>query len=105
MRFSAGSRHKKLKRCRRTSQINITSNEIRIKTASGATLALYRKPQVDYGVAYRARIKMVGEDASKEEFQLRAVEAVVNLYRTNHPSVDIDAAKAAVLAAIKEAAP
>jgi hypothetical protein len=84
--------------------ISITASEIRIKTASGATLAFYRKPAVDYGVAYRARIKMVGEDGSKEEFQLRALEAVVNLYRSHHPSADVDTAKASVLAAIKQAA-
>ena len=85
--------------------VNITSAEIRIKTASGSTLAFYRKPQIDYGVAYRARIKQLGLDASKEEFQLRALEAVVNLYRSHHPNADVDTAKAAVLAAIKEAAP
>ena len=55
--------------------IGITPNEIRIRTASGSTLAFYRKPQVDYALAYRARIKMAGEDASKQEVQLRAVEA------------------------------
>jgi hypothetical protein len=85
--------------------VNITSAEIRIKAASGSTLAFYRKPQVDYGVAYCARLKMVGDDAYKEEFQLRALEATVSLYRSNHPGVDIDAAKAAVVAAIKKAAP
>ena len=82
--------------------VGITPNEIRIKTASGSTLAFYRRPSIDYGVAYRERIRMVGEDASKEEFQLRALEAVVGLYRTNHPGADIDEAKTAVLAAIKE---
>ena len=74
-------------------------------TADGATLAFYRKPAVDYAVAYRARIKQLGLDASKEEFQLRALEAVVNLYCSHHPNADVDTAKAAVLAAIKEAAP
>ena len=80
--------------------IGITPNEIRIKTSSGATPAFYRKPQVDYGVAYRARLKTAGEDSTREEVQLRALEAVVNLYQANHPDADIDAAKAAVLAAI-----
>ena len=78
--------------------------EIRLKASSGASLAYYRKPAVDYGVAYRARIKQLGLDASKEEFQLRALEATVNLYRSHHPNADVDTAKAAVLAAIKEAA-
>jgi hypothetical protein len=85
--------------------VGVTSNEIRIKTASGATTAFYRKPQVDYGVAYRARLQQIGDDALNEENQLRSLEAVVNLYRSHHPSVDIDTANAAVRAAIKEAAP
>ena len=85
--------------------VNITSNEIRIKTASDGTLAFYRRPEVDYAVAYRARIKMAGEDSTREEVQLRALEAVVNLYRSHHPNADVDTAKTAVLAAIKEAAP
>jgi hypothetical protein len=85
--------------------VGITPNEIRLKASSGASLAYYRKPAVDYGVAYRARIKQLGLDASKEEFQLRALEATVNLYRSHHPNADVDTAKAAVLAAIKEAAP
>ena len=84
--------------------VSVSSAEIRTTTSSGASLAFYRKPAVDYGVDYRARIKMAGEDASKEEVQLRSLEAVVNLYRSHHPSVDIDTAKTAVLAAIKEAA-
>ena len=61
---------------------------------------LCRKLTVDYASAYRERIKRLGEDACKEEFQLRAVESVVNLFRANHPGVGIDAAKTAVLAAI-----
>ena len=84
--------------------VNISSTEIRIKTASGATLAFYRKPKIDYGVAYRARIKSLGDDALKEEPRLRGLEAVVGLYRNNHPGISIDTAKGAVLAAIKEAA-
>jgi hypothetical protein len=79
----------------------ITPSEIRIKTASGSSLAFYRKPAVDYALAYRERIKMAGEDAhadgGSEEIRLRAVEAVVNIYRSNHPSDTVDTAKAAVL--------
>jgi hypothetical protein len=83
----------------------VTASRIGIKTASGAPQGFYRKPQVDYCLVYRTRLKMVGEDASKEEFQLRALEAVVNLYRSHHPDADVDGANAAVRAAIKEAAP
>ena len=62
-------------------------------------------PTVDYGSVYRTRIKQLGDDGLKEEPRLRALEAVVNLYRSHHPNADVDTAKAAVLAAIKEAAP
>ena len=79
----------------------ITPNEIRIKTASGATLAFYRKAKVDYGVAYRARIAGLGDDGLNEEPRLRAREAVVTLYRANNPTATIDEAAAAVTAAIK----
>ena len=80
--------------------IGITSAEIRIKTASGATLVFYRKPQVDYGLAYRERIRGLGDDALNEEPRLRGLEAVVNLYRANNPGISIDQAKTEVLAAI-----
>lgn len=84
--------------------VGITPNEIRIKTASGSSLAFYRKPAVDYGLAYRTRIKALGDDGLKEEPRLRALEALVDLYRSHHPGVDVDAAKAAVLAAMKPGA-
>ena len=47
-------------------------------------------------------IALAGEDGRTEEVRLRALEAVVNLYRSHHPGVDVDTAKAAVLAAIKQ---
>ena len=81
--------------------MEVSPTAIKIRTASGETQSFYRKPEVDYGAAYRARIKQLGLDATKEEFQLRALEAAVNLYRNHHPSADVDAAKAAVLAAIR----
>jgi hypothetical protein len=71
----------------------------------GAPQGLYCKSQLDCRVAYCARMKSLGDDASKEEFQLRAFQGVVSLYRADHPDADVDTAKAAVLAAIKEAAP
>jgi hypothetical protein len=81
--------------------IGITPNEIRIKTDSGASLAFYRKPEVDYALAYRSRIKSLGDDGLIEEHQLRALEATVGLFRSNNPGASIDEAKTAVLAAIK----
>ena len=80
--------------------IGITSTEIRIKTASGATLAFYRKP----AGRLRRRLPCAHQDGRrrrlKEEVQLRALEATVNLFRANNPGASIDEAKAAVLAAI-----
>ena len=80
--------------------IGVTPTEIRIKTASGSTLAFYRRPVIDYAVAYRARIQGLGDDGLSEEPRLRALEAVVNLYRANNPTATIDEAAAAVTAAI-----
>jgi hypothetical protein len=64
-----------------------------------------RHSEPDYGALYRERIRLAGEDARSEsrgeEVRLRALEAMVNLYRSHHPGVDIDTAKAAVLAALK----
>ena len=49
----------------------------------------------------RARIKMAGEDACREELsRLRSLEATVNSYRSNNPATSIDEAKVIVLAAI-----
>ncbi len=84
--------------------IEITAGAIRIKTASGAIWAFYRRPKIDYALAYRERIRMAGDDARSEghgeEVRLRAFEAVVNLFRNHHPGVDVDTAKAAVLQAL-----
>jgi hypothetical protein len=77
----------------------ITADAISILTPSGSTLRICRRPAVDYAVAYHARLKMVGEDAGRAEFQLRALEATANLYLANNPGTSIDEAKIAVLAA------
>ena len=82
----------------------ITPTRIQIKTASGAPQGFYQRPKVDYGLAYRERIRVAGEDGRGQEVRLRAVEAVINLYRNHHPSADFESAKAAVLAAIKGSA-
>lgn len=81
--------------------VGVTSNEIRIKTASGATLAFYRKPAVDYGLVFRERLKLIrGNYAGhSEEPRLRAVEHTVNTYRAN-TGTDLETAKGAVLSAI-----
>jgi hypothetical protein len=67
--------------------------------ANEAQTRVEREPQIDYVLVFRERIKQIGDDGLKEEPRLRALEAVVNLYRSHHPNADVDAAKAAVLAA------
>jgi hypothetical protein len=58
------------------------------------------EPAVDYALAYRERIKQLGDDGLKEEPRLRTLEAVVRLYCENNPNCTIDEGKAAVLSAI-----
>ena len=79
---------------------SIEPAKIQIKTAGGALQSFYRRPAVDYALAYRTRIKLLGEDSLKEEPRLRAFEHTVNLCRAD-TGLDLEAAKAAVLAAIK----
>jgi hypothetical protein len=78
----------------------ITPTAIRIKTASGAPQALYKRPEFDIALAYSARIKSLGDDGLKHEPRLRAVEAVVLSYQT-HRNCSFEEAKRVVLAAIK----
>jgi len=80
--------------------VEVTSTRIQIRTSSGATQSFYRRPVPDYALAFRERLKAAGEDGRGAEVRLRALEAVVNLYRSHHPDADVDTAKAAVLAAI-----
>ena len=86
--------------------VGITPNEIRTQSLVGRVAGLL--PQARGRLRRRlpcAHQAARRSTASKEEFQLRALEATVNLYRSHHPNADVDTAKAAVLAAIKEAAP
>jgi hypothetical protein len=85
--------------------VDITSSEIRIKTASGATTAFYRRSRVDYGLVFSERLKLIRGNyaAGSEEPELRATEHAVNVYRQNHPNVSLDDAKQMVLDAIKAA--
>jgi hypothetical protein len=79
--------------------VEITAARIGIKTLGGASQAFYRRPEIDWAVVYRARLKLSGLDAVSEEPQLRALEFAVREYRRHH-GVDLKDAKAAVLAAI-----
>ena len=64
-------------------------------------LSFYRKPRVDYALVFRERLKQVGLDACKEEFQLRAIEHTVNLCRAN-TGLDLEGAKKLVLGVINQ---
>jgi hypothetical protein len=68
----------------------VTATRIGIRTASGAPQGFYRRPEIDYALAYRERLRLAGEDGRGAEVRLRALEAVVNIYRSHHPSVDVD---------------
>jgi hypothetical protein len=83
--------------------VEVKPAEIRIKTASGATLAFYRKPEVDYRVAYEAHLRATRGNykSDSEEAHLRAVEAAVDLFRSNNPNASLEDAKRAVLALLK----
>jgi hypothetical protein len=83
--------------------VNISSTELRIKASSGSTLAFYRKPVVDYRVAYEAHLKAIcgNYPGDSEEPRLRAVERTVVLFRSNNPNASLEEAKAAVLALLK----
>jgi hypothetical protein len=83
--------------------VGITSSEIRVKTASGGTLAFYRKPVVNYRVAYEAHLKAICSNypGDSEEPRLRAVERTVGLFRSNNPNASLENAKRAVLALLR----
>jgi hypothetical protein len=82
--------------------IEVTATRIGIRIVNGSPQGFYRRAAPDYGLAYRERLRLAGEDGGKEEVRLRALEAVVNLYRSHHPSVDFETAKATVLSAIQQ---
>jgi hypothetical protein len=80
----------------------VSATAIRIKTGSGAMQSFYKRPAFDIALAYSARIKSIGLDAAKEEFRLRAVEAVVLAYQA-HCRCDFETAKKMVLQALANA--
>jgi hypothetical protein len=86
--------------------IEVTPAEIRIKTASGATLAFYRKPAVDYRLVYETRLKLIRGNyaGGAEEPRLRAFEFAVRFCRDHNRDLDLETAKTMVAAAIKRSA-
>ena len=81
---------------------DITADAIKIKTASGATLSLYRRPQPDLALVYRERLKAL-RGLGGDEPLFRAFDFTVNFCR-EHSGCDLEEAKARVRAAIAKAA-
>ena len=77
----------------------VTASEIRIQTASGASQTFYRAPEPDLALIYRERLKLFGEDSTKEEPQLRALEHTVRVCR-DHTGLGLEGAKSKVTVAI-----
>jgi hypothetical protein len=80
----------------------ITSAAIRIKTASGATLSFYRKPQPDYRLVYETRRKSLAS-LGGDEPHFRAFDFAVSFCR-EHTGLGLEEAKKLVRAAIAKAA-
>jgi hypothetical protein len=83
--------------------VEVTSAEIRIKTASGATLAFYRRPEPDLALVYRERVKLLRRDVDEAEARARAYDFAVAFHQGHYGS-DLPTAKSAALAAVEEAA-
>ena len=81
--------------------VEVAPTEIRIRTASGAVQTFRRQPEPDWNRVYIERLTLSGLDAGSEEPRLRAIEYAVAEYRKHH-GVDLETAKAAVLAAISK---
>jgi hypothetical protein len=58
--------------------VDITVAEIRIKTASGSTLAFRRKPAVDYRLVYETRRKSLIPNLGHDEAHFRALDFAIN---------------------------
>jgi hypothetical protein len=82
--------------------VAVTAEAIRIKTASGATLSLYRCPQPDLALVYRERLKAL-RGLGGDEPHFRAFDYAVSFCR-EHSGCDLEQAKATVRAAIAKAA-
>ena len=81
--------------------ISITPAEIRIKASGDATQAFYRKPEGDYGLVFRDRLKLiVGHyPGGSDEPRLRAIDHTINVCRAN-TGLGLEQAKQIVLQAI-----
>jgi hypothetical protein len=82
---------------------DITADAIRIKTASGATLNFYRKPQPDYRLVYETRRKAL-KSLGADEAHFRALDHAVSFCR-EHSGCNLETAKALVRDAVAKEHP
>jgi hypothetical protein len=70
--------------------VDIAAAEIRIKTASGSTLAFRRKPKVDYRLVYETRLKLIRGNyhSNSEEPELRG-SIMPSAFAANIPAVTL----------------
>jgi hypothetical protein len=80
----------------------VTANAIKIRAASGSILSFYRRPQPDYGLVYRERLKAL-RGLGPDEAHFRAFDFTVSFCR-KHSGLGLEEAKALVRAAIAKAA-
>jgi hypothetical protein len=77
----------------------VTADKIQIKSESGSILSFYRRPQPDYGLVYRERLKAL-RGLGGDEPHFRAFDYAVSFCR-QHSGYDLEKAKALVRAAIE----
>ncbi len=80
--------------------IAVTPTEIRIKTASGATQGIYRKPATDFGLMFDSRFDQLVGSVGSGEARLRAREWAVREYQRLNSGVDLATATRAIDAII-----
>jgi hypothetical protein len=80
--------------------IGIAPGKIQIGTARGAIQTFRRQPEPDFGLVYAERVKLLARDVSDDEARAWAYDFTVGAYR-NHCGCDLEAAKRAVLSAVK----
>jgi hypothetical protein len=80
----------------------VTADKIQIKSESGSILSFYRRPQPEYGLVYRERLKAL-RGLGDDEAHFRAFDHAVSFCR-QHSGCDLEQAKALVRAAIAKPA-
>ena len=81
--------------------IAVTPTEIRIKTASGATQGIYRRPEVDYALMFESRLNQLVGSVGSGEARLRAREWAIREYQRLN-NVGLEDAKRAIDSIIAE---